>query len=91
MNFEVKEIKKTDFYQKKKIFTRDEIGVDKISVSKNKLYDTNKSIKYFIGYNDDDAIRALCIKLPQMTRYVKCLDGNNTRSFKVIHEKLLKN
>ena len=25
------------------------------------------SFKYFIGYNDNDIIRPLCIKLPQMT------------------------
>ena len=28
------------------------------------------SIKYFIGYSDDDVIRPLCIKLPQMIGYV---------------------
>ena len=31
-----------------------------------KPYGTNKSIKYFIGCNDDDVIRPLCIKLPQL-------------------------
>ena len=30
-----------------------------------------KSFKYFIGYNDNDIIRRLYIKLPQMTGYVK--------------------
>ena len=24
------------------------------------------SLQYFIGYNDDDVIRPLCIKIPQM-------------------------
>ena len=27
-------------------------------------YDTKNSLEYFIGYNDDDANRPLCIKLP---------------------------
>ena len=27
--------------------------------------------KYFIGYNDNDVIRPLCVKLPQMTGYAK--------------------
>ena len=31
---------------------------------KKEPYGTNKSIKYFIGYNDDDVIRPLYIKLP---------------------------
>ena len=48
------------------------------------------SFKYFIGYNDDDVIRRLCIKLPEIVGYVKCFDSNNAMSFKVIDNKLLK-
>ena len=44
-------------------------------VSKKEPYATNKSIKYFIGYNDNDVIRPLCIKLPHMIGYVKCFDS----------------
>ena len=45
------------------------------------------SFKHFIGYNDDDVIRPLCIKLPQI---VKHFDSNKTMSFKVTDNKLLK-
>ena len=48
------------------------------------------SSKDFIGYNNDDVIRPLCIKLPQMTGYLKCFDSNKTISFKAIDNKLLK-
>ena len=48
-----------------------------------------KLIKYFIGYNGDD-IRSLCIKLPQMSSYIKHFDSNKTMSFKVSDNKLLK-
>ena len=48
------------------------------------------SLKYFIGYNDDDVIRPLCIKIPQMIGYVKNFDSNKTISFKVTDNKLLK-
>ena len=49
------------------------------------------SLKYFIGYNDDDdVIRPLCIRLTQMIGYVKCFDSNKTISFKVSDNKLLK-
>ena len=83
--------KKKRFLQKQKnIHERWNWSWYKTSVSKNKPYGTNKSVKYFIGYNDDDAIRALCIKLPQMIGYVKCFDGNKTKSFKVNYKKLLK-
>ena len=53
-------------------------------------YGTKKLFKYFTGYNDNDDIRPLCIRLPQMTGYVKCFDSNKTISFKVIDKKLLK-
>ena len=43
-----------------------------------------------IGYNDDDVIRPLFIKLPQTIGYVKCFDGNKTMSFKAIDNELLK-
>ena len=49
----------------------------------------NNSFKYYIGYNDDnDLIRPLCIKLPQMIGYVKHFDSNKTMSFKVSDNKL---
>ena len=43
----------------------------KILVSKEEPYDTNDSFKYFIGYNDNDIIRPLCVRLPQMTGYIR--------------------
>ena len=63
----------------------------KILVSKKESYGTKNSLKYFIGYNDDDVIRPLCIKLPQMIGYVKHFDSNKTTSFKANDKKLLKN
>ena len=49
-----------------------------------------KFIEYFIGYNDGDVIRPLCIIIPQMIGYVKHVDSNKTMSFKVSDNKLLK-
>ena len=68
----IKKFKKSNFYKNKKLFKIDDINIDKILFSIKEPYGTNKSIKYFFGYNDDDVIRPLCIKLPQMIRYVKC-------------------
>ena len=45
------------FIRNKKIFNIDEIGVDKILVSKRESYGKKGSLKYFIGYNDNDVIR----------------------------------
>ena len=42
-----------------------------------------KSFKYFIGYDHDDVIRPLCIKLPQMTEYVRSFERNMTKPFNI--------
>ena len=48
------------------------------------------SFNYFIGYNDNDIIRLLCIRLPQMTGYVKKFNENITTSFRVNDKQFLK-
>ena len=68
----------------------DGIDVDKILVSREESYGTKNSFKYFIGYNDNDVIRPLYIKLPQMTDYVRKFEGNTTMSFKISKKRLLK-
>ena len=90
INFDDEKINKSNFYRNKRLFKIDVIDVDKILVSKKESYGTKNSLKYFIGYNDNDVIRPLCIKLPQMIGYVECFDSNKTMSFKVTDEKLLK-
>ena len=66
------------------------IDVNNILVSKKEPHGTNNSHKYFIGYNDNDNIRPLCIRLPQMTGYARKFNENATMSFIVKDKKLLK-
>ena len=73
-------------YKNKKI---DDVDVNKILVSKEEPYGTKNSFKYFIRYNDN-VIRPLCIKLPQIIGYVRKFEGNTTMSFKISNKKLLK-
>ena len=61
-NLEAKN-QKSDFYKNKKVTKIDDIDVNKILVSKKDPYGTKNSFKYFIGYNDNDVIRTLSIKL----------------------------
>ena len=67
INFDDKKIKISDFYKNKnkKVFNVDSTDVNKILVSKKVSYG-----KYFIGYNDNDIIRPLFVKRPQMTSYI---------------------
>ena len=90
INVDDKKINKSSFYKNKKLFNLNDIDVNKIIVSKKESYGTKNSLKYFIGYNDDDVIRPLCIILPQMIGYVKQFNTNKTMSFKVSDNKLLK-
>ena len=76
INFENKKINESSFYKDKKLFRLNDIDINKIFVSKKESYGTKNSLKYFIGYNDEDDIRPLCILLPQMIGYVKHFDSN---------------
>ena len=72
---------KSIFYKNKTINTIENIDVNNILVSKKEPYGNKNSVKYFIGYNDNDIIRPLCIRLPQMTGYARKFDENATLSF----------
>ena len=74
----------------KKVVKIDDIDVNKLLVSKEEPYGTKNSFKYFIGYNDNDVIKSLCIKLPQMSGYVRKFESNLTMSFKISDKQLLK-
>ena len=66
INFEDKKINKSAFYKNKKLFNIHGLEANKILVSKKESYGGKNSLKYFIGYNDDDVIRPLCITFRQM-------------------------
>ena len=91
INFDNKKIRKSEFYKNKKVFQIDEIDVNKILVSKEESYGTKNALKYFIGYNDDDVIRPLCVRLSQMTGYARKFDKNVTMSFRANNKQVLKN
>ena len=74
---------KSEFYKYKKAFQIDDIDVNKILVSKKEPYGTKNALKYFIGYNDNDVIRPLCLRFPQMTGYAKKFNEDATMSFRV--------
>ena len=91
INFDDKKIKKSELYKNKKVFQINDIDVNKILVSKKEPYGTKKALKYFIGYNDNDVNRPLCLRFPQMTGYARKFDENVTMSFRVNNKQLLKN
>ena len=90
INFDDKKIKRSSFYQNKKINNIEDIDVNNILVSKKEPCGTKNSDKYFIGYNDNDNIRPLWIRLPQITGYATKFNENGTMSFIVKDKRLLK-
>ena len=87
INFDNKNIKKSDFYNKnKKIFNIDDIDVNKILVSKKEQYGKYNSSKYFIGYNDNDVIRPLYLELSLMTGYINKFEKNKITMFLMVKD-----
>ena len=103
INFDSKKIEISNFYKdkNKKIYNIDDIDVNKILVSKKEPYGKNNSLIYFIGYNDNDVIRPLCLRLSQMTDFINEFNNKNknkdknkntiTMSLRVKDKQLLKN
>ena len=50
----------------------------------------NNSLTYFIGYNDNDVIRPLCLRLSKTTSYINKFIENITMSLRVNNEQLFK-
>ena len=93
INFNSKKIKKTELYKNKKIFNIDDIDANKILVSKKEQYGKYNSFKYFIGYNDNDVIRPLCLRLSKTTGYINEFNENKNTiimSLRVNDEQLFK-
>ena len=68
INFGDKKINKKDFYNNKKQFNIEDIGINKILISKPERYENNMR-KYIIGYNDN-TISPLQLFLPKMTGHL---------------------
>ena len=90
INFNDKNIKKSDFYNKNiKIFDIDDIDVNKILVSKKEQYDKYNSFKYFVGYNDNDFIRPLYLFISQTTGYFNKFKKNKITISLMVKDKQL--
>ena len=85
-----KKSRKAPSTKNKITYSTDDINVNNILVFKKEPYGNKKSFKYFIGYNDSDIIRPICIRLSEMTGYVTKFDVNATMSIIVNDKQLLK-
>ena len=74
-------INNNEFYKFKQAIDLDSITTDKIVVS-DKFRHSEDGCKYFIGYQEDEIVKPLCIILPQMNGYIKYFEnGGKNMSF----------
>ena len=69
-NFNNIKINKKEFRKSKQAVDLDSVITGKIVVS-DKFKHSEESFKYFIGYQEDEIVKPLCIILPQMNGYIK--------------------
>ena len=64
----------------KKEIHKSKQAIDLDSVDTHKIVVSNKGFKYFIGYQEDEIVKPLCVILPQMNVYIKYFEngGKNT-------------
>ena len=65
---------KKEFHKSKQAIDLDSTITDKIVIS-DKFRHNEESFKYFIGYQEDEIIRPLCIILPQTNGYIKYFEN----------------
>ena len=71
----------------KEPITTDKVDIRKIVLSKKDSYGNKGAFKYFIGYISNPGIISLCIILPQMNEYVKCVNKNSKYMNILVHVK----
>ena len=67
-------VNKKEFHKSKQAIDLDLVNVNKILVS-DKFKHIDDGSKYFIGYQNDEIVKPLCIILPQMNGYIKYFEN----------------
>ena len=74
-------VNKKEFHKSKRPIDLMSVNVDQIVVS-DKFKHSDEGSKYFIGYQEDEIIKPLCIILPQMSGCIKYFEnGGKSMSF----------
>ena len=74
-------LNKKEFLKSKEPIDLMSVNVDQIVVS-DKFKHNNEGFKYFIGYQEGEIVKPLCIILPQMSGYIKYFEnGGKNMSF----------
>ena len=81
-------VNKKEFHKSKQAIDLDSVDTNKIVVSE-KFRHSEESFKYFIGYQEDEIVKPLCIILSQMNGYIKYFEnGEKNMSFLIKNSKV---
>ena len=84
-------VNKKKIHKSKKPIDLMSVNVDQMVVS-DKFKHSGKGFKYFIGYQEDEIVKPLCIILPQMSGYTKYLEnGSKSMPFLIKDDKVWEN
>ena len=67
-------INKKEFHKSKQAIDLDTVTLDKIVVS-DKFKHSEEGYKYYIGYQENEIVRPLCITLPQISGRIKYFEN----------------
>ena len=67
-------VNKKEFHRSKKSIDLDLVDTGKVVVS-DPFRHIEEGFRFFIGYQEDEIIKPLCIILPQMNGYIKYFDN----------------
>ena len=89
LTFDNIRLNKEEFYKSKPPINLMSVNVDQIVVS-DTFKHNDEDFKYFIGYQEDEIVKLLCIILPQMSGYIKHFEnGGKNMSFFVRNDNVL--
>ena len=89
LKFDNIRVNKKEFHKSKQSVDLMSVNVDQIVVS-DKLKHSDEEYKYFIGYQQDEIFKPLCIILPQMSGHIKYFKkGGKNMSFFVRDDNVL--
>ena len=67
-------INKKKFHKSKQVIDLDSVDTDKTVLS-DRFRHSEEGFKYFIGYQENERVKSLCIILPQMNGYIKYFEN----------------
>ena len=82
-------VNKKELHKSKQPIDLMPVNVDQL-VTSDKFKHSDEGFKYFIGYQEDEIVKPLCIILPQMSGYIKYFkNGGKNTSFFVRDDNIL--